>query len=135
MSDRRRELLERHGRAYGDLGLAITVTDGIAGAAAKTITRKGWNTARPLADGNFGAAYLARRCEARNPAVALRASNLIGIDVDGAAGARLLQSLRLNLPGTVTVQTGGGAHLWYRPPAGAPGSFVKIQFAHKVTVS
>jgi len=131
----REQLLERYGRAYGSLGLAIAVTDGIVGDAAKAITRKGWNTTRPLAAGDFGAGYLARRCESRNPAVVLRASGLIGLDIDGAAGTRLLQSLQLNLPPTIAVRTGGGAHLWYRPPAGAPASFVKVQLAEKVTIS
>lgn len=127
--------LERHGRAYGELRLAIAFSDGIEGEAAKAITRRGWNATRPLAGGDFGAALVLGRGEQRNPAVVLGASALVGIDCDGTAGARLLKSLRLELPMTVAVHTGGGVHLWYRPPAGAPASFVKIQFAEKVTIS
>ena len=39
--------LDRHGRAYGDLHLAIAFTDGIEGDDAKRVTRKGSRGTRP----------------------------------------------------------------------------------------
>jgi hypothetical protein len=114
----REALLERHGRAYGELGLAVTFTDGSEGEAAKRVTRRGWNTTPRLADGAFGAALLAGRGLRRNPVVVLGASGLVGVDIDGKAGANLLRELHPDrLPRTVTVRTGKGHHLWFRRPA------------------
>jgi hypothetical protein len=117
------ELLERYGRVYGELGLAVAFTDGIEGDDAKRVTRKGWNQTPRLADGPFGAALLAGRGLQRNPVVVLGASGLIGIDIDGPEGAQLLRNLRSErLPRTVTVETGKGWHLWYRRPEGLEGA-------------
>jgi len=122
----RAELLEQHGRAYGELRLAITFTEANAGdPQAKRVTAKGWPATRPLADGDYGAALLKSRGTGRNPAVVLGASGLVGIDVDGTAGIRLLHELHpARLPRTVTVETGraSGFHLWYRRPARLTGS-------------
>ncbi len=119
----RADLLERYGRVYGELGLAIAFTDGIEGEDAKRVTRKGWNRTPKLADGSFGAAFLAGRCLQRNPVVVLGASGLIGVDIDGPEGAQLLRRITSErLPQTVTVETGKGWHLWYRRPDGLAGA-------------
>lgn len=120
--------LERHGRAYGELHLALAFTDGIGGDDAKRITRKGWPATTQLADGDFGAALFKGRGENRNPAVVLGASGLIGVDVDGPEGVTLLlELLRLQrLPRTVTVTTGKGYHCWFRPPAAAVAAKIEL---------
>src|SRR4051794_36008649 len=114
-AETRERLLERHGRAYGELGLAVAFTDGIEGDDAKRVSRKGWNQTQGLADGPYGAALLAGRGLQRNPVVVLGASRLVGIDIDGSEGAQLVRNIvRERLPRTVTVETGKGWHLWYR---------------------
>ena len=130
------ELLARHGRAYGELRLAIAWTDGLEGDAAKQA--RGWQS-RPdkLADAEHGAG-LFRRGLTRNPVVSLAASNLIGVDIDGEAGRRLVRELvPAGLLPTVIVQSGradGGHHLYYRPPNGAQPA--KIEFSgNGLTVS
>lgn len=115
----RLEELERHGRAYGELHLAIAFTDGIDGDAAKRVTRKGWPQTTRLADGPHGVGML-QRGERRNPVVVLGSSGLIGIDIDGTEGMHLLREQHPErMPRTVTVETGKGWHLWYRRPHGA----------------
>jgi hypothetical protein len=117
VEDTRAALLQRCGHVYGELGLAVAFTDGIAGDDAKRVTRKGWNQTPSLADGPFGAALLAGRGLQRNPVVVLGASGLIGIDIDGPEGAKLLRGVASErLPRTVTVETRKGWHLWYRRP-------------------
>jgi len=118
------ELLERHGRAYGQLHLAITFTESNVGdPQAKRVRRKGWPTTRRLAHPDLGAAVLRVSGAAKNPAVVLGASGLIGFDIDGAAGVQLLRELHpAPLPRTITVETGTGYHLWYRRPAGVTGT-------------
>ena len=127
----RRELCERCGVAYGELGLAIAFTASIRGDGAKVA--HGWKATQPLRSAEQGRALMGTAI-ARNPIVVLGASNLIGIDVDGAAG-RALAELDLDFPVTVAVRTGNGGHLWYRPPVGLPDDFVKIQLAETVTIS
>ncbi len=120
MSDRL-ELLGRFGRLYGELGLAIAFTDGLAGDAAKAVTSKGWNRTERLPHAARGEALLTSRGLRRNPVVVLRASGLIGVDVDGVGGRSLSNRLvPTGWPATVTVRSGrvdGGLHLWYRAPA------------------
>jgi hypothetical protein len=123
----RRELLERHGRAYGSLHLAVAFSDGLEGEDAKRVTRKGWPNTPRLADPDYGAALLAGRGANRNPAVVLAASGLVGIDVDGPEGVALLREINPSdsgrqLPRTLTVATGKGWHFWYRRPEGLTGS-------------
>ncbi len=134
----RDEHLEQFGRVYGELGLAVNFTDGIAGEDAKRCTARGWPKTAKLPDGDFGASYLRGRSGRRNPVVVLGASHLIGIDLDGAAGKELLLSLPVLFPPTVTVVSGrpdGGRHLWYRRPEGAPARLVKVQLTDRVTVA
>lgn len=122
-------LLEAHGRAYGRLRLAIAWTDGLEGAAAKE-ARNWQKNPTVLANEEHGAG-LFRRGLKRNPVVALAASNLIGIDIDGEHGRALLRRLLPGgLPTTVAVVSGredGGHHLYYRPPARAQPA--KIEFS------
>jgi hypothetical protein len=123
----RATLLERHGRGYGVLGLAVAFTDGIVGDDAKRVTRKGWPATPPLADGDFGAALLKGRGERRNPVVVLGASGLLGIDVDGPEGAELTRQIAPGrLPPSVTVETGKGWHIYYRRPSW-PADVAKIE--------
>jgi hypothetical protein len=128
----RRELLERHGRVYGELRLAIAFTVGTAADGGQYKTAKGWEATRPLPDGDFGAALLAGRCERRNPILVLRNSNLIGVDVDGEGGRRLRRELiPEGFPRTVCVRSGrldGGTHLWFRPPPDARVAKHKVEF-------
>jgi Bifunctional DNA primase/polymerase, N-terminal len=133
----RREELERHGRCYGGLHLAVAFTRSLrlAGDDYKTVV--GWKATKPLPGGDFGAAYLAGRGERRNPAVVLSSSLVLGIDIDGEAGRELVRELVPGgLPPTVAVRSGradGGMHLWYRPPVEA--AKLKVQFADKLTLS
>jgi hypothetical protein len=114
----RAAVLEEYGRIYGSLRLAVSWTDGLESTAAKTAHH--WQS-RPdrLASEEHGAG-LFRRGLNRNPVVSLRASNLIGVDIDGESGRALARKLVPGgFPATVTVKSGradGGHHLWYRPP-------------------
>ena len=129
MSDRTEEL-QRHGRAYGELHLAVAFTAGMEGDNAKRVTSQGWDRTERLPDGAFGAALLAGRGLKRNPAVVLRPSGLIGVDIDGPEGvAHLRRIVPEGMPRTVTVETGkdAGYHLWYRPPAGTSSRIVFIE--------
>jgi hypothetical protein len=127
------ELLGRLGRTYGDLRLAIAFTDGIRGDAAKR-NSKGWKETKPLLSAEQGQALMGAAL-ARNPIVCLKASGLIGIDIDGEQGRSLARYLKLRFPETVAVRTGNGGHLWFRPPKGAPPSVVKVQLSDKLTTS
>ena len=95
-----------------------------------------WKETTPLPDGDFGAAILVNRGLTRNPAVCLQASNLIGVDVDGADGHVLARQLvPEGFPSTVAVRSGrhdGGLHLWYRAPT--INSKFKLQLASSVTL-
>jgi hypothetical protein len=126
----RAEVLERHGRAYGDLRLAVGWTLGLEGDAAK-VSRKWQSHPDKLADANHGASLFRGRGIARNPVVSLAASGLIGVDVDGEPGRRLLKELVPNgFPPTVVVKSGradGGWHAWFRPCA--PARHAKIEFS------
>ena len=74
-SDERRELLERHGRAYASAGLAIVWTSGLEGDAAKAVTTHDWQTTRPLSsNADYAARYFTTRSEHKNPAVTARTS-------------------------------------------------------------
>lgn len=127
----RTDELQRHGYAYGEYRLAIAFTEDIVGdPQAKRVTTKGWDKTEPLDDGPFGAALLAGRGLKRNPAVVLRPSGLIGVDVDGPEGiAHLKRIVPEGMPRTVTVETGKeqGYHLWYRPPGGTSSLTVFVE--------
>lgn len=131
------ETLNRHGRAYGALSFVVAFTVGLTGDDAKTSKR--WQShPHQLANAEHGAAILVGRGLSRNPVVALRASNLIGVDIDGDAGRLLCRKLVPDgLPPTVSAQTGrpdGGLHLYYRPPPG--GSYdAKIEFGEALKMS
>jgi putative DNA primase/helicase len=130
----RLEMLDRCGRVYGRLGLAVVFTDGLDGRAAKRVTQRCWQRARRLADAEFGAALLVGRGEQRNVAVSLRPSGLIGFDIDGAEGLATLEQLELPLPQSVMVISGEGCHHWFRPPPGWTGG-AKFEFAKEVVAS
>jgi hypothetical protein len=127
------DLLEQHGHAYGRLGLAIAFTDGNRAEAAKR-NSKGWKETKPLQSAEQGRALMGTAL-ARNPIVCLKASGLIGIDVDGEQGRSLARYLKFRLPETVAVETGNGGHLWFRPPRGAPPGVVKVQLSDRLTTN
>jgi putative DNA primase/helicase len=125
----RGEDLERHGRAYGALRLAVAFTAGLEGDDAKRVTVRGWDRTPRLVDPEQGAAILRARGERRNPATVLRPSGLIGIDIDGADGVGLVRRLvPEGLPRTVAVETGAEAsyHLYFLAPVGARSAFVEL---------
>jgi Bifunctional DNA primase/polymerase, N-terminal/Primase C terminal 1 (PriCT-1) len=126
----RAEILERHGREYGRLRLAVGWTLGLEGDDAK-VSRHWQSSPDRLADEEHGAALLAGRGSRRNPVVSLRASGLIGVDVDGEPGRTLVRELvPAGLPRTVIVASGredGGHHFWYRPPADC--AHAKVEFS------
>jgi Bifunctional DNA primase/polymerase, N-terminal len=107
-------LLERYGRLYGELHLAIAFTAAIEGEDAKRVIAQGWDRTPPLPDPGFGAGLLRTRGERRNPAVVLRPSRLIGIECD--TPERLQELMALELPSTVTVQSSAPykLHFWFR---------------------
>jgi hypothetical protein len=114
----REALLERYGQDYGNLGLAVAFTRSIEGEDAKRCTSE-WDKTIPLADGPYGAGLLKNRGLTRNPAVVLRASNLIGIECDTIDGFEEIAAL--GLPKTVTVLSSGASykqHYWFRPDEG-----------------
>ena len=125
----RAELLEQHGRAFGALRLAVAFTAGLDGDDAKRVTARGWDRTPRLADPEQGAAILRTRGERRNPAIVLRPSGLVGVDVDGPEGVELLRRLvPEGMPRTVAVETGknAGYHLWYLAPDGGRSAFVEL---------
>ena len=112
--------VERIAREYGRLRLAVAFTDGIEGEAAKRITGS-WNRTDPLPGEKFAAGYVSARCKSKNPAIVLAPSGLLGIDIDGPEGAARFAEVVGDLPTTVTVDTGKGTHLYFRPPEGVRG--------------
>jgi hypothetical protein len=129
-------------RSYGDLHLALAFTAELTPELlecdedAFKVVHNWQKNARPLSTGDFGATLVAGRCEHRNVAVCLRASNLFGVDIDGPDGRELARKIApAGFPETVAVESGrddGGAHLWYRLQQGAKA---KAQLAGKVTLS
>jgi hypothetical protein len=116
------ELLRECALAGHRLGLAFAWTDGLEGPAAKACSRSGsaaWKNAKPLpADEQNAVAFFTTRARKRNPAVALGASKLVGLEADGD-----LEQLRAALgipvlPATVTVRSSHGLHAYFKPPAG-----------------
>jgi hypothetical protein len=121
--------LEQHGRCYGELRLAITFTAGLHGEDAKRVTARGWDKTRPLAHPEQGAAILRTRGQHANPAIVLRPSRMVGVDIDGPSGIALAKRyVPEGLPRTVTVETGkdSGFHVWYRAPEGPSTAFVEL---------
>lgn len=112
----RAALLESYGRWYGEQHLAVAFTAGTTGQDAKRVTSKGWDKTLPLADGGYGASYVAGRGGAKNPAIVLRPSNLIVLECDSAQDLERIDAL--DLPATVTVQSSEPfkRHYWFRPP-------------------
>ena len=118
----RRALLERCGRLYGSLGLAIawTVTNRAKHAEdplPKRVTTSGWQHTTPLADAHHGESIFGQGIT-RNPAVVLRPSGLVGIECDTEEGFARIAALEL--PSTVTVCSSlpYKRHYWFRPPSG-----------------
>lgn len=122
-------LLEQYGRFYGEQRLAVAFTAATAGDGAKRVLTKGWDKTTPLADGDFGAAYVAGRGATKNPVVVLRPSNLIVLECDSEED--LVRIKELGLPETITVRSSEAykQHFWFRPPRGLEAlPFVAFRF-------
>lgn len=128
--DRKRdELLYRFGRAYGAEHLAVAFTSGIRGEAAKRCTTRGWETTRPLADDDFGAALLVSRGRARNPVIVLRPSGLIGLESDTVYDLQRIEAIVASPTVTVRSSSPHRRHYYFRPPAGIESlPFVAFRF-------
>jgi len=137
MSAERLELLERCGRAYGELRLAVcwTVTNDPAAVdengdkLAKTCRTGGWERTRPYASADFAAGEFPTRLQRRNPAVVSAASGLVNLDLDLGGRAKLAELIPAGLPATVEVLSTpalGKGHLWFRPPPGKPGGVFEL---------
>lgn len=125
----RMTLLSEYGRFYGQERLAVAFTAGVEGDAAKRVLTKGWDKTAPLADGDFGAAYVAGRGATKNPVVVLRPSNLIVLECDSEED--LVRIQELGLPETITVRSSEAykRHFWFRPPKGLEAlPFVAFRF-------
>jgi hypothetical protein len=111
-----RELLERYGRIYGELGLALTFTrtnDPRRGDPKQGVG--GWPSAGPLPHAARGVALMTSQGQHRNPALVARASRLIVIETD--TPHRLAEFEALGVPETVVVQSSATykRHHWFRP--------------------
>ena len=134
MSDPRSdELLLECGQIGRQLGISFAWTDSLQGAGAKACSRSGaaaWKNAKPLPkDEQAAVAFFLTRARKRNPAVALGASGLVGIEADGE-----LEQLRAELaipawPDTVTVRSRRGPHSYLLPPTGRAPIKVQIDVA------
>lgn len=125
----RMTLLEQYGRFYGEQRLAVAFTAATAGDGAKRVLTKGWDKTAPLADGDFGASYVAGRGATKNPVVVLRPSNLIVLECDSEEDLVRVQGL--GLPETITVRSSEAykQHFWFRPPRGLEAlPFVAFRF-------
>ena len=116
MSSERRDLLERYGSMYGELGLALTFTrtnDPTKGDTKQGVT--GWRQAEPLPHAARGVALMTSEGQHRNPALVARASRLIVVETD--TPERLAELHALGIPETVTVQSSAPykRHHWFRP--------------------
>lgn len=111
----RDELLEQYGRFYGEQHFAVTFTASTVGDDAKRVTARGWDKTQPLADGEYGASYIAGRGVNRNPAIVLRPSNLIVLECDTEDDLVRIQGL--DLPTTLTVRSSKPykRHYYFRP--------------------
>ena len=123
------ELLERHGRAYGGLRLAVAFTAGLE-AMPRSASRRAAGT-RPVRSPTPTRAPRSFATEASiaTPAIVLRPSGLVGIDVDGPEGLELLRRIvPEGLPRTAAVETGkqAGYHLHYLAPEGSRSAFVEL---------
>jgi hypothetical protein len=116
------ELLRECAQAGRRHGFAFAWTDSLEGPGAKACSRSGsanWKNAKPLpTDEDAAVAFFQTRARKRNPAVALGASGLVGLEADGD-----LEELRTRyripaLPATVGVRSRRGAHRYFRPPPG-----------------
>jgi len=135
------ELLERCGRLYWRLNLAIAWTDGLANdAQAKTCSRGGpgaWKAAKPLreqvATEDAAAGFVKERGRKRNPVVAAVASNADLVEYDGDRDELDRKHGIRRLPKSLGWQSRRGPHMVFRTPPGERP--VKIQIdADGVTV-
>ena len=124
----RAELLERYGRIYGSLGLAIAFTKVIDPAKGDPKAVLGsWNKTKPLQSAVQGERTMGTGLTG-NPVVVLRPSGLIGIENDTPEGLERIKALAL--PETVVVRSSEPwkQHRWYRPPNGRAPEYVAFRF-------
>lgn len=112
----RDDLLERYGRWFGEERFAIAFTATTEGDDAKRVTTAGWDKTAPLANGDYGAAYVLGRGKTKNPVIVLRPSNLVVLECDTEED--LLRIDGLELPLTITVRSSKPykRHYYFRPP-------------------
>jgi hypothetical protein len=119
------EQLEESARIAHRLGLALSWSDGLNGAAAKKCSRNGWKKAAPL-NANEGAAvgFFVTRARKANPAVPAGANNLLLVEADlkvpddayppleqvSTRVGELMVRLGLRFPRTVIVRSRRGLH-------------------------
>ena len=124
----RRELLELHGRMYGELQLALafTRTNNPAKGDPKAVLGS-WDKTKPLLSAAQGEGRMAAAMTG-NPVVVLRPSNLIGIENDTPDGLERIAALAL--PETVTVRSSEPwkRHYWFRPWSETVPKFAAFRF-------
>lgn len=118
MNDRR-EALRAYGRFYGARRWAIcwTATNRPDRGDPKKVTTEAWEHTRPLESADVGETVFGRGITC-NPAVNLRTSGLIGVEVD--SDEDLLRVESLGLPATLTERSSGPTklHFYFAIPDG-----------------
>jgi hypothetical protein len=137
------ELLERCGRLYWQLNLAIAWTDGLANdVEAKACSRGGpgaWKAAKPLreqvATEDAAAGFFKERARKRNPAVTAHASGLDLVEYDGDRDELDRKHGIPRLPKSLGWQSRRGPHLVFTTPAGEAPVKIQIDAAGIVVIS
>jgi hypothetical protein len=135
------ELLERCGRLYWRLNLAIAWTDGLANdLQAKTCSRGGpaaWKAAKPLreqvGEESAAAGFFKERARKRNPLVAAAASRLDLVEYDSSRTELDRKHGIPRLPKTLGWQSRRGPHMVFRTPPGQTPAKIQVD-ADGITV-
>jgi hypothetical protein len=130
--ERSDEFLAACGRESVRLGLAVAWTRGVVGEKAKQAAS--WKSAKPFAEAGHAAGFYVERARTRNPIHPVRASDLVGVEIDGDEAELRAKHGLPEFPETVRVLSRRGAHVYLRPPEGR--SPMKVEIAErKVTRS
>jgi hypothetical protein len=120
------DLLERCGRLFWRLNLAIAWTDGLGDdVQAKTCSRGGpaaWKAVKPfreqVGDENAAAGFFKERARKRNPVVTAAASGLDLVEYDGGRDELDRRHGIPTLPPTLGWQSRRGPHMAFKTPPG-----------------
>lgn len=123
----RDDRLEACGRKLARWGAAVAWTMGNTGDNAKRCGQ-GWDRERRLGDAEFAAGLFRTRGQTRNPCVVLRASGLLGIEVDTPDDLRAYGELGLPRTATARSSEPHRKHFYFRPPEGAFPSHFGFRF-------